>query len=164
DFEVGVRAGVEPINVFTTRGAIIDAEFVPAKYRGLDRFEARKAIIADLADLAEENPTRGLSHIEDKKIMVPHDEKSKLVVIEPCLTGRWWVKADVLAQPALASVREGRTRFVPQQYENTYFAWLENIKPWCISRQLWWGHQIPAWYGPDNEAFVAYDEAEARAA
>ncbi len=164
DFEVGVRAGVEPINVFTTRGAIIDADFVHAKYRGLDRFEARKAIVADMAALAEENPLRGLSHIEDKKIMVPHDEKSKLVVIEPFLTDQWWVKADVLAQPALASVREGRTKFVPQQYENTYFAWLENIKPWCISRQLWWGHQIPAWYGPDSEAFVAYDEAEAQAA
>ena len=164
DFEVGARAGVEPINVFTTRGAIIDADFIPAKYRGMDRFEARKAIVADLTAMAEENPTRGLDHIEDKKIMVPHDEKSKLVVIEPFLTDQWWVKADVLAQPALASVREGRTKFVPQQYENTYFAWLENIKPWCISRQLWWGHQIPAWYGPDNEAFVAYDEAEARAA
>lgn len=164
DFEVGVRAGVEPINVFTTRGAIIDADFIPAKYRGLDRFEARKAIVADLTALAEENTTRGLDHIEDKKIMVPHDEKSKLVVIEPFLTDQWWVKADVLAQPALASVREGRTKFVPQQYENTYFAWLENIKPWCISRQLWWGHQIPAWYGPDNEAFVAYNEAEAQEA
>ena len=163
DFEVGTRAGLEPINVFTTRGAIVDAEFIPVKYRGMDRFEARKAIVADLTSMAEENATRGLDHIEDKKIMVPHDEKSKLVVIEPFLTDQWWVKADVLAQPALASVREGRTKFVPQQYENTYFAWLENIKPWCISRQLWWGHQIPAWYGPDNEAFVAYDEAEARA-
>jgi valyl-tRNA synthetase len=163
DFEVGARAGIEPLNVFTTRGAIVDEEFVPAQYRGLDRFEARKAIIADLTAIAEENPIRGLDHIEDKKIMVPHDEKSKLVVIEPFLTDQWWVKADVLAQPALASVREGRTKFVPQQYENTYFAWLENIKPWCISRQLWWGHQIPAWYGPDNEAFVAYDETEAKA-
>ena len=161
DFEVGVRAGVEPINVFTTRGAIIDADFVPAKYRGMDRFDARKAIVADLSALAEENPTRGLDHIEDKKIMVPHDEKSKLVVIEPFLTDQWWVKADVLAQPALASVREGRTKFVPQQYENTYFAWLENIKPWCISRQLWWGHQIPAWYGPDGKVFVAETEDEA---
>ncbi|MEQ8600477.1 MAG: valine--tRNA ligase [Devosia sp.] len=163
DFEVGARAGLEPINVFTTRGTIVSDEFVPAAYRGLDRFEARKAIVADLTALAEENATRGLDHIENKKIMVPHDEKSKLVVIEPFLTDQWWVKADVLAQPALASVREGRTKFVPQQYENTYFAWLENIKPWCISRQLWWGHQIPAWYGPDNEAFVAYDEAEAQA-
>jgi valyl-tRNA synthetase len=164
DFEVGARAGVEPINVFTTRGAIIGDDFIPAKYRGMDRFDARKAIVADLTALAEENPTRGLDHIEDKKIMVPHDEKSKLVVIEPFLTDQWWVKADVLAQPALAAVREGRTKFVPQQYENTYFAWLENIKPWCISRQLWWGHQIPAWYGPDNEAFVASSEAEAQEA
>ncbi|HEY8577248.1 MAG TPA: valine--tRNA ligase [Devosia sp.] len=163
DFEVGVRNKLEQINVFTTRAAIIDADFIPAKYRGMDRFEARKAIVADLTALAEENPARGLDHVEDKKIMVPHDEKSKLVVIEPFLTDQWWVKADVLAQPALAAVREGRTKFVPQQYENTYFAWLENIKPWCISRQLWWGHQIPAWYGPDNEAFVAYDEADAQA-
>ncbi|WIY54182.1 valine--tRNA ligase [Devosia sp. YIM 151766] len=162
DFDVGARAGLEPINVFTTRGAIVDADFIPASYRGLDRFEARKAIVADLTALAEENPARGLDHIENKKVMVPHDEKSKLVVIEPFLTDQWWVKADVLAEPALASVREGRTKFVPQQYENTYFAWLENIKPWCISRQLWWGHQIPAWYGPDNEAFVAQSEAEAQ--
>jgi valyl-tRNA synthetase len=163
DFEVGVRNKLEQINVFTSNGAIISADFIPDDLRGLDRFAARKAIVAKLAALAEENPARGLDHIEDKKIMVPHDEKSKLVVIEPFLTDQWWVKADVLAQPALAAVREGRTKFVPQQYENTYFAWLENIKPWCISRQLWWGHQIPAWYGPDNEAFVAYDEAEARA-
>ena len=163
DFEVGVRNNLDQINVFTTNGAIISADFIPQAYRGLDRFAARKAIVADLTALAEENPTRGLDHIEDKKIMVPHDEKSKLVVIEPFLTDQWWVKADVLAQPALAAVREGRTKFVPQQYENTYFAWLENIKPWCISRQLWWGHQIPAWYGPDNEAFVAYDEVEAQA-
>jgi len=162
DFEVGVRNNLEQINVFTTDGSIILADFIPAAYRGMDRFAARKAIVADLTALAEEDPTRGLDHIEDKKIMVPHDEKSKLVVIEPFLTDQWWVKADVLAQPALAAVREGRTKFVPQQYENTYFAWLENIKPWCVSRQLWWGHQIPAWYGPDNHAFVAYDEAEAQ--
>jgi valyl-tRNA synthetase len=147
DFEVGVRNNLEQINVFSTRGSILDAPFIPEPYRGLDRFSARKAIVADMAAMAEENPARGLDHIEDKKIMVPHDEKSKLVVIEPFLTDQWWVKADVLAQPALSAVREGRTKFVPQQYENTYFAWLENIKPWCISRQLWWGHQIPAWYG-----------------
>src|SRR5215217_5169885 len=162
DFEVGVRNRLEQINVFTTNGSIISDDFIPAAYRGLDRFVARKAIVADLTSLAEAEPTRGLDHIEDKKIMVPHDEKSKLVVIEPFLTDQWWVKADVLAQPAMAAVREGRTKFVPQQYENTYFAWLENIKPWCISRQLWWGHQIPAWYGPDNHAFVAYSEAEAQ--
>ncbi|WDR05749.1 valine--tRNA ligase [Devosia rhodophyticola] len=162
DFEVGVRNDLEQINILTTRGEIVDT--APEVYRGLDRFVARKRIVADLSALAEGDPTRGLDHIEDKKIMVPHDEKSKLVVIEPFLTDQWWVKADVLAEPALAAVREGRTRFVPQQYENTYFAWLENIKPWCISRQLWWGHQIPAWYGPDNHAFVAQNEAEAQAA
>ncbi|HTN60897.1 MAG TPA: valine--tRNA ligase, partial [Devosia sp.] len=163
DFEVGVRNSLEQINVFTTTGAIIADAFIPAAYRGMDRFDARKAIVTDLTALAEENPTRGLDHIEDKKIMVPHDEKSKLVVIEPFLTDQWWVNAEVMAQPALASVREGRTKFVPAQYQNTYFAWLENIQPWCISRQLWWGHQIPAWYGPDNHAFVAYNEAEAQA-
>ncbi|KKC32380.1 valine--tRNA ligase [Devosia psychrophila] len=175
DFEVGVRNSLEQINVFTTSGLIISDEFIPAAYRGLDRFAARKAIVDDLTSLAETEPTRGLDHIEDKKIMVPHDEKSKLVVIEPFLTDQWWVKADVLAQPAMAAVREGRTKFVPQQYENTYFAWLENIKPWCISRQLWWGHQIPAWYGrvkdePESgfpykafqtKEFVAYSEEEA---
>jgi valyl-tRNA synthetase len=162
DFEVGQRNGLEKINIFTTRGAINDG--APEAYRGLDRFDARKRIVADLEALEAENPHRGLDHIEDKKIMVPFDEKSKLVIIEPYLTDQWWVKADVLAQPAMAAVRDGRTKFVPQQYENTYFAWLENIRPWCISRQLWWGHQIPAWYGPDGHFFVASTEPEALAA
>ena len=155
DFEVGQRNNLDKINIFTTRGAI--NENAPDAYRGLDRFDARKAVLADLE-------AQGiLDHVEDKKIMVPFDEKSKLVIIEPFLTDQWWVKADVLAQPALQAVRDGRTRFVPQQYENTYFAWLENIRPWCISRQLWWGHQIPAWYGPDGTVFVAPSEAEAAA-
>ncbi|KFL25314.1 hypothetical protein JP74_20095 [Devosia sp. 17-2-E-8] len=155
DFEVGQRNNLEAINIFTTRAAI--NENAPEKYRGLDRFEARKQVLADLEAIGV------FDHVEDKKIMVPHDEKSKLVVIEPYLTDQWFVQAEILAQPALASVREGRTKFVPQQYENTYFAWLENIKPWCISRQLWWGHQIPAWYGPDKTCFVASTEEEARA-
>jgi len=163
DFEVGVRHGLEQINVFTTNGAIAGDDFIPERFRGLDRFAARKAIVADMAALAQDNPLRGLDHIEDKKIMVPHDEKSKLVVIEPYLTDQWFVKADVLAQPAMASVREGRTKFVPQSWENTYFAWMENIKPWCISRQLWWGHQIPAWYGPDGQCFVAATAEDAQA-
>jgi len=154
DFEVGQRNKLDTINIFTARAAINDN--APEKYRGLDRFEARKQVLADLEALGV------LDHVEDKKIMVPHDEKSKLVVIEPYLTDQWFVQAEILAQPALASVREGRTKFVPQQYENTYFAWLENIKPWCISRQLWWGHQIPAWYGPDNTCFVASSEDEAQ--
>ena len=191
DFEVGARNNLEQINVFDAQAKInLDREFYLSlegrsdrpdpefldSLDGLDRFDARKRIVAKLAELADQNPTRGLDHIEDKKIMVPHDEKSKLVVIEPFLTDQWWVKADVLAQPALAAVREGRTKFVPEQYQNTYFAWLENIKPWCISRQLWWGHRIPVWYGrkqtfeegqpawgaiSDPEIFVANSEEEA---
>ena len=140
DFEVGRRQSLEILNIFTTRATLNDS--VPAAYRGLSREAARTKVLADLEAIGV------LDHIEDKKIMVPFDEKSKQVVIEPFLTDQWWVNAEVLAQPALAAVRDGRTKFVPQQYENTYFAWLENIRPWCISRQLWWGHRIPAWYGP----------------
>jgi len=166
DFEVGQRHGLKPLNIFTTTAKLNNN--VPAAYRGLDRFDARKKVLQDLEAMGV------LTWIEDKKIMVPFDEKSKQVVIEPFLTDQWFVRADVLAEPALASVREGRTKFVPKQYENTYFAWMENIKPWTISRQLWWGHQIPAWYGPrlntdpdfNNGAagpmvFVAATEAEA---
>ncbi|WP_055048797.1 valine--tRNA ligase [Devosia sp. A16] len=166
DFEVGQRHGLKPINIFTTTAKLNNT--VPAEYRGLDRFDARAKIIAEL------EASGVLVWVDDKKIMVPYDEKSKLIVIEPFLTDQWFVKADILAEPALASVREGRTRFVPKAYENTYYAWMENIKPWCISRQLWWGHQIPAWYGPrlstdpdfNNrdaglKCFVAESEAEA---
>src|SRR5690606_1736791 len=105
-----------------------------------------------------------LDHVEDKKIMVPHDEKSKLVVIEPFLTDQWFADAETLAKPAIAAVKEGHTKFVPQQYENLFFSWMDNIKPWCVSRQLWWGHQIPAWYGPDGEVFVAQTVEDAQAA
>ncbi|WP_423068140.1 valine--tRNA ligase [Devosia sp. CN2-171] len=166
DFEVGQRHGLKPINIFTTTAKLNNT--VPEAYRGLDRFEARDKIVAEL----EESGV--LVWVDDKKIMVPYDEKSKLIVIEPFLTDQWFVKADILAAPALKSVQEGRTKFVPKQYENTYYAWMENIKPWCISRQLWWGHQIPAWYGPrlntdpdfnnrdaGPKCFVADSEAEA---
>jgi len=166
DFEVGQRHGLKPLNIFTTTAKLNSN--VPAAYRGLDRFDARKKVLHDLEQMGV------LTWVEDKKIMVPFDEKSKLVIIEPFLTDQWFVRAEVLAEPALASVREGRTKFVPKQYENTYFAWMENIKPWTISRQLWWGHQIPAWYGPrlnsdpdfNNGAagpkvFVAATEADA---
>jgi valyl-tRNA synthetase len=95
--------------------------------------------------------------VEDKRIMQPFGDRSK-VVIEPMLTDQWYVDAKTLAEPALASVKEGRTNFVPKNWEKTYFEWMENIEPWCISRQLWWGHQIPAWYGPDDHIFVAEDE------
>lgn len=92
--------------------------------------------------------------------MVPHGDRGG-VPIEPRLTDQWWVDNKTLAQPAIASVREGRTNFVPKNWENTYFQWMENIQPWCISRQLWWGHQIPAWYGPDGQVFVEKTEEEA---
>ena len=166
DFEVGQRHGLKPINIFTTTATLNNS--VPPAYRGLDRFAAREKIVAEL------ERSGVLVWIDEKKIMVPYDEKTKQVVIEPYLTDQWFVNAEVLAQPALKSVREGRTRFVPQSWENTYYSWMENIKPWCISRQLWWGHQIPAWYGPrlntdpdfNNGAagpkcFVAGTEAEA---
>ncbi|MBL8574093.1 MAG: valine--tRNA ligase [Hyphomicrobiaceae bacterium] len=140
DFEVGQRHHLKPINIFTP-SAHINAS-APKEYRGLDRFEARKKVLADLEALG------AVLWVEEKKIMVPHDEKTKQVIIEPFLTDQWFVNAEELAKPAIESVRAGRTKFVPESWQNTYFAWMENIKPWTISRQLWWGHQIPAWYGP----------------
>jgi valyl-tRNA synthetase len=121
---------------------------------GLDRFEARKKIVARLE-------AAGLmDKIEPNTHMVPHGDRSG-AVIEPFLTDQWYVDAKTLAKPAIAAVRDGRTEFVPKNWEKTYFEWMENIQPWCISRQLWWGHQIPAWYGPDGKVFVAETEEEA---
>ncbi len=146
-----VEAGGTPDAV-----VVDEINLVPDDYRGLDRFEARNRVIADIdAD--------GLMiEVEDKRIMQPFGDRSG-VVIEPMLTDQWFVDAKTLAGPALEAVRKGDTRFVPERYANDYFRWLEDIQPWCISRQLWWGHQIPAWYGPDGEIFVAGDEAEAAA-
>ena len=154
DWDVGKRAGLEVVNILDANGALVDADPVPAAYRGLDRFEARKRIVADLEkrDLLES--------IEPHTHSVPHAQRGD-AIIEPWLTDQWYVDAETLAQPALAAVRDGRTRFVPERYANDYFRWLENIQPWCISRQLWWGHQIPAWYGPDGETFVAETESDA---
>ncbi|MBU1175665.1 MAG: valine--tRNA ligase [Alphaproteobacteria bacterium] len=141
---------------------------VPDELRGLDRFVARKRVIEaiteeGLAVTVTDADGNEVPLVENKKIMQPFGDRSK-VVIEPFLTDQWFVRADVLAKPAIASVREGRTKFVPEGWQNTYFHWMENIQPWCISRQLWWGHQIPAWYGPDGQVFVAHDEVEAQAA
>ena len=123
---------------------------------GLDRFAARKAIVARLVE-------QGLvEKIEPYVHTVPHGDRSN-VVIEPFLTDQWYVDAKTLAKPAIDAVKRGRTVFVPKNWENTYFHWMENIQPWCISRQLWWGHQIPAWYGPDGKVFVAEEEAQAAA-
>jgi valyl-tRNA synthetase len=124
---------------------------------GLDRFEARKRVV-------EMMEARGLvDKVEPHTHMVPHGDRSG-VVLEPYLTDQWYVDAKVLAKPAIAAVRERRTKFVPENWEKTYFQWLENIQPWCISRQLWWGHQIPAWYGPDDDVFCELTEAAAIAA
>ncbi len=152
DFEVGRRHAdklVEPINIFTEHAVLNDN--VPEPFRGLDRFEARKRVVEAMHGLGL------LEKIEIHAHTVPHGDRSGSVV-EPYLTDQWYVDAKTLAQPALAAVRDGRTKFVPKNWEKTYFDWLDNIQPWCISRQLWWGHQIPAWYGPDGEVFVAETE------
>jgi valyl-tRNA synthetase len=138
---------------------------VPDEYRGLDRYEARKRIVdainaEGLAVMVKDAEGNDVPYVESKKIMQPFGDRSG-VVIEPMLTDQWFADAKTLAEPAIASVREGRTKFVPKNWEKTYFDWMENIEPWCISRQLWWGHQIPAWYGPDGHVFVAKTEKEA---
>ena len=128
---------------------------VPEEYRGLDRFEARKKVVADI-------DAEGLMiAVEDKKIMQPFGDRSG-VVIEPMLTDQWFADAKTLAAPAIEAVKSGKTKFVPENWAKTYFQWMNNIQPWCISRQLWWGHRIPAWYGPNGEIFVAHSEADAR--
>ncbi len=154
DFEVGKRHKLPRINIFDQHAKL--NEEAPEKYRGLDRFEARKRIVADMEALEL------LEKIEPHTHAVPHGDRSG-VPIEPWLSEQWYCDAKTLAAPALKAVEEGRTKFVPEQWANTYYAWMRNIEPWCISRQLWWGHQIPAWYGEDGRAFVAENEAEAYA-
>jgi valyl-tRNA synthetase len=156
DFEVGKRHGLQPINILTPDGKLND--FVPAPYRGLDRFDARKRIVADLEALGLLEKTEEIRHA------VPHDEKTRTVVLEPYLTEQWYLNVTPLAEEALNAVQDGRTRFVPDHWTQVYYSWLRNIQPWCISRQLWWGHQIPAWYGPDGTVFVEETEQAAAAA
>jgi valyl-tRNA synthetase len=155
DFEVGRRHGLEAISVLDEVGRVSAA--APEAYRGLDRFAARKRIVADLE-------AQGLvAGIERHRHVVPHGDRSG-TPLEPFLTDQWYCDAKTLAKEAIAAVEDGRTRFIPRQWENTYFEWMRNIQPWCISRQLWWGHQIPAWYGPDGQAFVEESEEGAAAA
>ncbi len=158
DFGVGKRAGVQAINVMDAFARITTAGApdLPVEYDGMDRFAARKAIVAR----AEEEGW--LKDIEKTKHVVPHGDRSG-VVIEPWLTDQWYVDAATLAQPALKAVEQGDTVFEPKSYEKIYFEWLRNIEPWCISRQLWWGHRIPAWYDADGNIYVAETEEEARA-
>jgi len=153
DFEVGQRQNLEMINVLDSTAHL--NENVPEAYKGLERFAARKKIVEDMEALGL------LEEIEDTRHTVPYGDRSA-VVIEPWLTDQWYVDAEKLAVEALACVEDVRVKFIPKYWERTYFEWLRNIEPWCISRQLWWGHQIPAWYGPDGKVFVAETEEEAR--
>jgi valyl-tRNA synthetase len=153
DFEVGKRHKLEVINIFDAQARL--NENVPEAYRGLDRFAARKKVVADLEALGL------VDKIEPHRHAVPHAQRGN-AVIEPWLTDQWYVDAATLAKPAMEAVRSGKTRIVPERFANDYFRWMENIQPWCISRQLWWGHQIPAWYGPDGKIFVALSEADAQ--
>ena len=166
DYAVGSRHGLEPINIFTLDAKINDN--APEKYRGMDRFVARKAIVADLQEQGL------LESIQPHKLMVPRGDRTG-VVIEPMLTDQWFVAMSKpapentffpgksLAEVALEKVADGEIRFIPENWTNTYNQWLNNIQDWCISRQLWWGHQIPAWYDEDGNIYVARTEDEARA-
>ena len=155
DFEVGRRHGLEMVNVLD-RDARLN-ENAPERFRGLDRYQARERIVAEME-------ARGLvEKVEELEHTVPYGDRSG-VALEPWLTDQWFVDAAKLAEPAIEAVEKGRTRFVPEQWASTYFEWMRNIQPWCISRQIWWGHQIPAWYGPDGRIFVELTEDEARAA
>jgi valyl-tRNA synthetase len=170
DFEVGRRHGLPQPSVLDAAAAVslaeiegdladvtgvADAGFVRS-LTGLDRFEARKRIVAKLEELGL------LVRVEPHTHQVPHGDRGG-VPIEPRLTEQWYCDAATLAKPAIEAVEQGRTRFVPKQWENTYFAWMRDIQPWCISRQLWWGHQVPAWWSSDGRVFVAHTEAEAQA-
>ena len=148
------------INIFTVDAAIRDNEedegqLIPAAYIGMDRYQARKQIVADLeaAGLLEK--------IDDHKLMVPRGDRSG-TVIEPFLTDQWYVKVGPLAEPAIAAVENGDIRFVPDNWKNTYYEWMRNIQDWCISRQIWWGHRIPAWYDDEGNVYVGHSEEEVR--
>nr|WP_047169412.1 valine--tRNA ligase [Sphingomonas sp. Y57] len=161
DFEVGKRAGFKPaemLNMLDAEAKVVQTAdgLIPADYLGLDRFEARKKVV-----VAIEAEGR-LEKVEDRVIQTPYGDRSN-AVIEPWLTDQWYVDAETLAKPALEAVRSGAIKVVPESWTKTYYNWLENIQPWCVSRQLWWGHQIPAWYDADGQVYVAEDEAAASA-
>jgi valyl-tRNA synthetase len=154
DYAVGQRHQLPLINVFTADAAL--NENAPAVYRGLDRFKARERIVADLAAAGL------LEKVEPHQLMVPRGDRSE-AVIEPWLTDQWYVRAEPLAKPAIEAVESGRIRFVPENWDKTYYQWMRNIQDWCISRQLWWGHRVPAWYDAEGNIYVARD-AQAAAA
>jgi valyl-tRNA synthetase len=165
DFMVGERQGLPMVNLFDREARLISEiaddkvdglDRIPEEWRGLDRFEAREKLVERMEALGL------LDGIEDRKVQQPFGDRSG-VVVEPFLTDQWFVKADVLAKDAIAAVEDGRTKFHPKNWENTYFNWMRNIQPWCISRQLWWGHRIPAWYDEDGNVYVAEREEDALA-
>ena len=153
DYEVGNRHGLPLINIFNEDASLNDE--VPEKYRGLDRFDARKAVVQDLEKLGL------LDRIEDHTMAVPRGERSG-VAVEPLLSDQWFVDIKPLAEPAIKAVEDGSIEFIPKNTENIYFSWMRNIEDWCISRQLWWGHRIPAWYDEAGNIYVGRTEAEAR--
>ena len=153
DFEVGKRHNLELLNILNDDGSL--NENCPAEYQGMDRFDARKQVVKSL----KENGF--IEKIEDYKTTIPYGDRSNTIV-EPYLTHQWFCNAEELAKQAMKVVNDGETKFFPQNWEKTYFQWMENIRPWCISRQIWWGHQIPVWYGPDGKEFCAETEQDAR--
>tara|TARA_A100001518_G_C1226146_1_gene75195 strand:- start:223 stop:3027 length:2805 start_codon:yes stop_codon:yes gene_type:complete len=153
DYEVGKRHDLPQINLFTIEAQLNDN--APQAYRGLDRFDARKKVVDDLDALGL------LEKVEDHTLQVPRGDRSG-VVIEPYLTDQWFVAVESLAKPAIEAVENGDIQFVPKNYENMYFSWMRDLQDWCISRQLWWGHRIPAWYDEDGNVYVGRDEDEVR--
>jgi valyl-tRNA synthetase len=153
DFDVGKRQNLKMINIFDENAHL--NENVPEAYRGLERFEAREKVLAEMESLGL------LDKIEENPMTIPYGDRSG-VVIEPWLMDQWFVDAQRLAGPAITAVEQGETTFVPKQWENTYYEWMRNIQPWCVSRQIWWGHQIPAWFGPDGDIFVEMNEQDAK--
>ncbi|MCI1272759.1 MAG: valine--tRNA ligase, partial [Sphingobium sp.] len=175
DFEVGRRAGIKAadmLNMLDADAKVVQTAdgLIPADYLGLDRFEARKAVVAQMKALGfliahvtkDKEGNEVLHDAEPRTIQTPYGDRSG-VVIEPWLTDQWYVDAATLAAPAIEAVKSGAIEIVPKSWEKTYFNWMENIQPWCVSRQLWWGHRIPAWYDADGAVYVAEDEEGARA-
>ena len=153
DFEIGKRHNLELLNILNDDGSL--NENCPKEFQGADRFEARKKVVRLLKEKGF------IEKIEDYKTTIPYGDRSNTIV-EPYLTHQWFCNAEELAKQAMKVVKDGETKFFPSNWEKTYFQWMENIRPWCISRQIWWGHQIPVWYGPDGKEFCAETEEEAK--
>ena len=153
DFEIGKRHNLELLNILNDDGSL--NENCPKEFQGVDRFEARKKVVRLLKEKGF------IEKIEDYKTTIPYGDRSNTIV-EPYLTHQWFCNAEELAKQAMKVVKDGDTKFFPSNWEKTYFQWMENIRPWCISRQIWWGHQIPVWYGPDGKEFCAETEEEAK--